>query len=363
MKSLLAALCMLPLLACAQTFPSLDAPYTYTTAPRIVKVRVIILNFQDDSSAYAKEDYRQWIWQGAGSARALLSQWSRGDYVLQGRNSVDGSLDVFGPYTVPYSKTVCNDTAWVASAKAQAQAAGVVLTGIDHIVYVWKDVDACTWAGRMLNSNVHMRAPGISMASGEPVTVTAEAMIAHELLHVQHSHSNGYLCVSGGSRVSMGTTSECTSTEYAHPYDVMGARQADAPSAYIKMRWGWLAPNEWLLNPCAGTYELEPHDITPGGLQLIAIDRGNVSEFVRYLWIDYRQGIGVLLHVAAGHQYRDDISLIDTHPGTALPSDPVAHEFEDAPLQPGDQWTDPVSGYTIRFDSISAGKAVVVLTR
>jgi len=241
------------------------------------KTAVILLNFSNDPrQPYTADQVRQQIFTGAGSVNAYYQEQSFGLVSFTGKARGDG--DVFGWYTISSSSSPCSYTTWASAAKSKAAAAGVDLSGYQHIVYFFPTVSSCGWAGLAY-------VPGSeSWINGYLTT----RVIAHELGHnLGVHHAGSYRCTAGGVNVAISST--CTFSEYGDPFDVMGTSQNHMSNQH-KGQLGWFPASNIVTSSASATYGLLPQEALGSGYpQIIRVPRGSTGE---YYYLEYRQPYG-----------------------------------------------------------------------
>ena len=89
------------------------------------------------------------MFTGSQNVDGLYQTSSYGQMSFPPDTDGDGAADVFGPFAIDASGTVCDYYDWAYKADAAADAAGIDLSLYDHRVYIlprYNDL-ACTWAG------------------------------------------------------------------------------------------------------------------------------------------------------------------------------------------------------------------------
>ncbi|HET9934377.1 MAG TPA: zinc-dependent metalloprotease family protein, partial [Polyangiaceae bacterium] len=175
------------------------------------KVAVILANFSNDTSQpITAAAARDMVFGSASSANAYYQSVSFGIRSLVGKLATSG--DVFGWYTLAAKNDACDYASWGTAARAAAQAAGVDLSGYDHVIHYFPRAASCGWAG-------------VGQVPGKYTWINGSnsQTVAHELGHNFGSHhASTLICTnSSGARVSISPT--CTLNEYGNPFDVMGS--------------------------------------------------------------------------------------------------------------------------------------------
>lgn len=318
-------------------------------APSPRKVAVILANFTNNTAQPITVDAaRQLVFGGTQSSNAYFKEISFGIRSLVGKVAATG--DVFGWYTIAASNTPCNYSSWGTAARAAAQAAGVDLTGYDHVIHYFPSTSSCGWAG-------------VGQVPGRYTWIngSTSSVIAHELGHNFGSHHSSSLsCTTNGTRVTLGTT--CTLSEYGNPFDVMG-RGYRHTTVFNKGRMGFLEPENTRTVTADGTFTVAPLEQKSTGVQALRIP----IDASRAYYVEFRQPFGfdnftstsavvngVLINrapIAYSTVARPE--LLDMVPSTT--------SFNDAALGVGKTFTDPVSGLRVTLNSIaSTGASVTV---
>jgi hypothetical protein len=318
-------------------------------APIVRKTAVIMANFQNDPRQTRTEaDVRSIVFTATSSANAYFKEQSYGLRSLTGKVRTDG--DVYGWYTIAQDNTTCDYSSWGNAARAAAQAAGVDLSGYDHIIHYFSPVD-CGWGGV---GQVPGRYTWINNSSASTV--------AHELGHnFGLHHASTWSCTNtSGQRVSISGT--CTLNEYGDPFDVMG-RGYRHMSVFQKGRLGWFAASNMATATATGSFTLAPQETPSSGLQALRVRRDSTT----FYYVEYRQPFGfdsfgsgdavvngLLIHVAPDYATLDRPKLLDMTTGTT--------SYTDAALAVGQTFSDAASGVSIRLDSRSSAGANVTVT-
>jgi hypothetical protein len=292
---------------------------------------VLLVNFQDKPTQPYTLDYaRNVVFQTTSN---FFYENSYGQTWLVG--------DVFGWYTLPLKSTDCNSSAIASYAKSAATAAGVNISGYQHLIYAFP-TNACSWWG-------------LGTIGGNPSGAWIKGslqldVVGHEMGHnfgLYHSHA-----LDCGADV---IGSSCTVSEYGDVFDIMGSRGHF--NAFQKERLGWL---DYGVSPpittaaASGTYALEPYEVAGAGTKALKVLRSVDPKTGKREWyyVEYRRPIGfdgvlsgyaslpngVALHT--GNEASSNSSnLLDLTPETA--------SWGDSPLAFGKTYYDPAIGVTI----------------
>lgn len=326
-----------------------------TSAPLIAasprKVAVILANFAGNPvQPITVAGARDMVFSAANSSNAYWKDVSFGIRSLTGKTAPEG--DVFGWYTINASPSGCDYSAWGTAARNAAQAAGVNLTGYDHIVHYFPRTSSCGWAG-------------VGQVPGRYTWINGStaSTIAHELGHnFNLHHSASYSCTENGARVPFSSTSSnCTTSEYGDPFDVMG-RGYYHINAFQKGRAGFLETANTVTVTQTGTYTVVPLERkSEAGIQSLKIPVDSANNF----YVEFRQPSGfdnfsasssvvngVLIHHAPGYTTLARPLLLDMNPATT--------SFNDAALAVGRTFT--AGNISITLNSVASSGASVTVT-
>jgi hypothetical protein len=308
------------------------------------RVLVIMVNFTDKQTyPFTREQ-----------AQTVMS--TTNDYYREasyGQTSL--STDVYGWYTIPVSSTTCDTTAIATYAQQAVAAAGVNISGYEHIVYAFPQ-NACTWQGR-------------GSVGGSPSQAWVNegfelGIVGHELGHnFGLYHSRSMDC----GNESIG--SNCTTNDYGDMFDLMGGANSAHFNAFQKERLGWInsganppittinAPgNYWVdgyaqgtLNP-KGLKVLKSTDPTTGLKTWYYIERRVPFGFDSFVTGNQNISGGVLVRMGSESSGQETY-LLDMTPTTVSWYDPA--------LTVGQSFTDPAAGVTITTVSADSNGALV----
>jgi len=312
------------------------------------KVAVILANFANDTSQpITSATARDLVFGASTSANAYYQSESFGIRSLVGKLAQTG--DVFGWYTIAANNNPCDYASWGTAARAAAQAAGVDLSGYDHVVHYFPRASVCGWSG-------------VGQVPGKYTWINGSnsQTIAHELGHNFGSHhASSLTCTdAGGARVSI--SSKCTIGEYGNPFDVMGNGYRHM-TAFNKARVGFLEPQNTTQVSADGTFTIAPLETKATATQVLRIP---IDASTAY-YVEFRQPApfdnfattasvvnGVLINRAPlSYSTIERPQLIDTVPATST--------FTDAALAVGKTFTDPAARIGITLNSLSSSGAVV----
>ena len=314
------------------------------------RVAVVLLNFANDTSQPWTPAYAAGIaFTNENSVAAYYEETSWGQLTLTG--------DVYGWYTVPEPNTSCSTGTWASSATKAAAAAGVSLSGYDHVVYAFPKTSSCGWAGLA-------EMPGRNSWLNGSLAMSLQTM-AHELGHnFGTHHASDYKCTENGVRVSLSANaSNCSSGEYGDPYSVMGMASRFHHSNFARGNFGWLQTANTQTVTSGGEYLLKPiESFDAGGVQVLRIQRTSST----YLTLEFRQPYGlnfdvfpataavtngVSIRITPGYTTRSQSKLVDATPATT--------SFSDSALPIGATLVDPLTGISITTVGVSPSGATV----
>ncbi len=310
---------------------------TATTVPASTsrKVAVILLNFSDDTSQpVTSEAAKQAIFSDPNypTTNDFYKSNSYNKVGLSGLTNTDG--DIFGYYTVKATKAGnCDYNLWGTQADEAAQAAGVDLTGYNHIVYAFPSAP-CPFSGIAELPGSRMWLNGVVRAD----------LISHELGHnLGLFHANGFICKDArGFKTSVSDT--CTSQEYSDSFDTMGEGGDDDFNGHYKNRLGWLASTNVQTVTTSGDYTIGSLESSGSEVKVLRVPRYVAYSGQLYLQLEYRQrnGEGVLVRQVSDDAFNPHSNLIDTTDETVF-----YQPFKDAPLAIGRTLTDTTNKVTI----------------
>ena len=301
------------------------------------KTLVILVNFSDNPAQPYTVDQAK---TGYGAVDAWFREVSYQQTSL--------ATDVVGWYTLPVTTAGCDYSLIQSKARQAAAAAGVNLSTYVRQVYAFPYNANCQFAG-------------MASVGGTPSSVwingnTNTGILAHEFGHtlgLYHSHAlNCHPSV---------VTPPCSIVEYGDTTDTMGGGSGHY-NAFQKRRLGWLdydlSPPITMV-PGSGAYPIDAYEMPGTAPKALKIARGTTGQS---FFVELRRPVGrdaslyrtgVFIHLASDSQ-PDSSSLLDMTPGTSPLSD-------DAFLDVGESFTDPVSGVTLTTLSVSSTSATIMV--
>ncbi|MGQ0826363.1 MAG: fibronectin type III domain-containing protein [Actinomycetota bacterium] len=313
------------------------------------RVAVLLFNFPNNpSQPWATQQVHDTLF--APAPATSVDQFVRAS--SDDQTSLSG--DVFGWYPIAAPAAGCAYTTWATQARAAATNAGVDWASYKHIIYMFPNVAGCGWAGLAY----------VNAASSWINGRRSLGVIAHELGHNFGAlHASTRRCRESGVPVPI--SSNCTTNEYGDPYSIMGASTRTHHAMHAH-RFGWQAAATVTRS---GTYRVARLH-SGGSPQALRVPRGTTESSFD---LDIRQdhppydtfsgadtgarGVNIRLDLTDIVKYTSKIEprteLLDMTPATAT--------FSDAALLPGNTFTDPDTGLTIRVDSVDAGGSTVTV--
>ncbi|MCB1078833.1 MAG: hypothetical protein KDM64_13520, partial [Verrucomicrobiae bacterium] len=241
--------------------------------------------------------------------------------------------------------------ALASEANTAASRHGYNLANYQHYIIVFDEIPAVEFAGLA------------TLGARDYVIINGYfegGTLAHELFHnLGLNHANLWVTESPTSPLGKGKLEE-----YGDSYDVMGSgywrywipRSTLHPNPYFLDRLGWLDPGSVHLVKAAGTYRIHRYDTASANhSNTLALKIFRKSG--QYLWVGFRDDLFSvystaedmaegLYVVAQGMTRSRGSNLID------FGSDPTDTEVDDASLNVGDDFFDPVGGiylHPLRF--------------
>lgn len=202
------------------------------------------------------EEIRAGAFDGATSADGLFNESSFGKLRFQG--------DVFDWLQIP-NPGDCGSIGWIASlAQQAASAAGIDLTGYDHLsYYVGEQSDpTCWWAGFG-----EVGTPAFPAQQTWYHASWSAYVFAHEWGHnLGNWHAHSYSC---GSPIAPQQRCELTD-EYGDVFEPMGLGNTQF-GAYHKAAQGWFTGCNLVTTPRTGVFTLSPIESSTTGVQAVRL--------------------------------------------------------------------------------------------
>ena len=258
-------------------------------------------------------------------------------------------VDVFGWYTLPMTNATCSTASIKAYADQAAAAAGVALGPYSRRVYAFPYTSACPWAG----SSTVGGNPSSAWINGQ---VDNFLGINHELGHgfgLYHSHA--LRCPPG----ILGPS--CSPVEYGDLADTMGSTYGHF-NAFQKGRLGWL---DYGISPpittvgTSGAYTIDAYELPGSGPKALRIPRAGSGQS---FFVELRQSVGFDVYVQRPGLFVHLVTDSNPHSSYLLDMTPETISFsDDAVLDVGKTFTDPVSGVSITALSVGGAGARVAV--
>jgi M6 family metalloprotease-like protein len=191
-------------------------------------------------------------------------------------------------------------------------------------------------------------------------------LAAHEGGHnlgLDHAHSLSFGAEPLGPLGAAGTYAE-----YGDLFSDMSNQLTAHYATYHKAQLlNWMAPGtNYQLVESSGTWSLQPVESSQGGLQALKVQRGTGNN--AWLWVEYRQPIGIYDSTLSGMSQVFTGALIHYDDGTAsyasnlLNFVPSNNLFLTPALAAGQTWTDPYTNLSIAVQGASASALTVSVT-
>ena len=344
----------------------------------------ILIRFQNDPVAppFTVDAVRQAIFTGPGSVNAFYRENSFGVLGFAPKNVPAG--DVFGWYTVPTTAAnECDVDTWGALGRTAANAAGVNLSGYDHIVYIWPPGHCDGTSQATLPSTDPARNRGFVAEAWMDGDISLTAL-GHELGHnLGLSHGWALSCRDGANvRIPVGGT--CTAGEYFDPFTVMGSQDPVANddfsfhvNAAQKAQLGWIPDSRRQLIDQAGTYPLAASETVSTTAQELRFRRcGAAGSTPTTYSVEYRRPSGFDA-IAAGLSgtvtpalYVRLVPNTETFGSSATPvnprtllldANPSTPTYIDAGVAAGQRFADPQTGFSLTPSGLGGDTASVAV--
>lgn len=319
-------------------------------ASTIKKIAIVAFNFSSNPlQPLTTAQIKERVFTGANSVNAYYKEISYGQWEIQGRDSAEG--DVYDWVTIPATADgSCNYSGWATMARDELTKKGVNLTGYTNIQYVFPgDGAGCGWSG-------------LAYLGGSTSWVKAASVGAyvsgHELGHnFGFHHAASYGCTVA-TNVSPST---CTSSEYGDLYDIMG-KSAKHTNNYNKAKY-WLGPSQMQTVTSGGTYQIEPLELTTGGVKLLRIKRPFTSSLGTftdgYYQIEQRARVGTFGNYTTTDTVTQGIivRLVGDYAYSGRKT------FFVRKILPGESMVDSEAGITISLEGVSSTSANVAINK
>jgi hypothetical protein len=319
-----------------------DPQAAVAAGPR--KVAVLLVSFPGESSEpWSLGQARSQVFTGANSANAFYREESYDGISLTGKLRADG--DVFGWFRLNGPTAGCPDGVWKEEADEAAAAAGVDLSGYQHVVYMFPFQIGCSWLGTSALGG------SWAMING---TFSLQ-VIAHELGHnLGLFHAGSWTCTSGGVRVQISDT--CTASEYGDPFDAMGNIAYRHNNGWSLAKLGFLGADNVETIDTSGTYSMRSalHFTVEPTVLRIPRTRAANGAITSWYYLEVREKGGVFENVTDSST--TGVSIRATAGGMSpetllLDANPTTATFQDAPLKVGQTF----DGGPVRITTLSAG--------
>ena len=321
------------------------------------------------------------------SSTASVNSW----FGAASRGRVTTTATILGPWHLGIAQCPGGSSSWsfgasMNAALAAASSHGYDLTTYDHVVLWTKEPCGQYWAGvgYMLGRYAQISVDWATDTSDEPAVSTMVA--AHELgRNLGLYEANGLACFDGSDN-QVELNSSCVDAEYWDQYSAMGMADSSVHAlldADRLLSLGWLDPSESQTVAAVGTYTLVPVYSSTSGVRLLRIPRptpviaGEQSgawtlelrsglsgtawdQFVGSRYSTVTTGVSIRYSEDAYRQYNlfGPTYLVDT---VADGNKTAGIDFWDAPLQPGQTFSDPIGGFTITVNSVGGSGASVTI--
>ncbi len=273
------------------------------------------------------------------------------------------SGDTFGWFTIPATAAQCNKDLVAEEGNRAAIAAGADLSAYKHFVYLYPKATGCPLA-----ASTTVGPNGEKRVFINGVAGFVFGIVAHEMGHgFGLQHSDALDC----DLTPLGNT--CTTVGYGDAADTMGGDGHF--NAFQKERLGWLGATG--MPPITtvssnGRYAIDRYETTGSAPKALKILKSTnpVTGVKTWYYIEYRQPIGfdallagrgnlttgVLVRTATLTGGLGISQSLDMTPNSDAS---LMYELQDAALEVGRSFTDPVSGVTISLAAADANGATI----
>lgn len=255
---------------------------TLAQTPQQKNISVILFRFQDQTAApMSVAEARQEVFTNSDSPVPYFNEVSFGQLTLGSVLRPDG--DVFGPYTLPFNMTDCNQA--VLQQAAQQAAAGDGYLSANYAITIYTGFSPIGSCGGVTGTGPRVWYPSTSLNS---------ITLIHELGHCfGRMHADSLRCTDAqGQPVALSDT--CTIGGTGFPFTVMGNGQGHF-SMFEKSFIGgfhqltsWLQPANVLTVTQTGTYSIVPLEQASTEVMGLRVSRSLGND----IWLDYRQPFG-----------------------------------------------------------------------
>lgn len=350
-----------------------------------IKAAVIFGDFTD-STASLDVNATKASFQG-NPGKDVSSYFSEASY---GKSSLSASF--FGPYRLSATTNEACGSAdlsnFLPSLDELEQKANVDIdfTQYRRFIYVFNCPQI---GGYTFGEGDYLTLDGIALNSASTIIgdirYTKPKIYIHELAHnLDNRHAGFYHCPMSSfispTRFDIG----CATIEYGNAFDVLGSGPQSSIGHLVtrhKTQPGWLDSSNSITlgTPGTYTYKLTPYETPSVGPLSLTIPRSNSGTGFT---VEYRQPIGFDSFMASFPKQTQgafinfsyymmgvptgggaDTQSIDTTPDSILTSQPTeTYDNNDGALLPGNTFTDPEYGISIRTISADATGATVTVT-
>jgi M6 family metalloprotease-like protein len=340
---------------------------------------VILVDYPGNPNPYTQAEARDSFF-AATAGRSVDGFWREASY---NRTSLTG--DVFGPYMM--SRSYSCDPGGPESLRADVLAAAdadVDFSQYDRLFIVHPDNGSCFYGGLGTLACMNLSSPNESFTAttswlrGDQMHFNRDYSVfiaGHEAGHnLGLSHALAlYFDPNYQRGESLGLPGASgTLVGYGDPFSSMGRSTPTAYhySAQDKLRIGWLDPGNVRTITSSDTVTIAPYELPSSSVQALRVKRGTDSS---YLWLESRTSQGqydcqpgsfAVCPGALGHyEYPNTVDP----PGsffscpqctTMIDFTPVDLNLQNAPLPPGNSWSDPYTGLSLTVSNVAGGLSV-----
>ena len=325
--------------AAAYSLETVAAALPNTTGE--IKVLVYLVNFQNNTNQPYTISQANDLMFNQANPSSVTNFYREASY---GQTWVSG--DTVGWYTLPMNAD-CNATGTIASLARQAAInAGVNVSAYQKHMFVFPGI-GCSWSG-------------LAYVGGNDTWVNGSLVLkttSHELGHnLGLYHSRAMDC---GSAVVGGS---CSTVEYGHITDVMGARSAHL-NPFQKERLGWVnyggsPPLQTVTS--SGDYYIGAMSVAGSGVKALRIQQSPG----KYYYVELRRPLGFDKFVSSYPSIMNGVLITLNTEGYGretylLDMTPETTTWGDSALAVGRSYSDPSGAVTITALSVSDSGAMV----